>query len=58
MHGSKGIVAQMMKKEKKMSRCSDVMKPIEAYSCCTPQDSMAHAAQVTRDSGFSCAACG
>ena len=48
----------MMKKEKTMSRCSDVVKPIEASSCCTPRDSTAHAPQVMRDSGFSCAACG
>jgi hypothetical protein len=47
-----------MKKEKKMSRFSDVMKPIEAYSGCTPQDSAARAAQAMRDSGFGCAACG
>ncbi len=32
-----------------MSRCSDVMKPIESASCCTPQDSAAQAAQVMRD---------
>ena len=33
-----------------MSCCSDVMKPIEASSCCTPQDTAAHAAQAMRDS--------
>jgi hypothetical protein len=48
----------MMKKEKTMNHCSDVVNPIEAFSCCTPQDSAAHAAQVMRDLGFSCAACG
>jgi hypothetical protein len=58
MSRSKGIVGQVVKKEKKMSRCSDVMKPIEESSCCTLQDSTAHAAQATRDSGFGCAACG
>ena len=38
-----------------MSCCSDVMKPIEASSCCTPQDTAAHAAQAMRDSGCGCA---
>ncbi|MBA2702230.1 MAG: CBS domain-containing protein [Blastocatellia bacterium] len=38
-----------------MSCCSDVMEPIEASSCCTPQDSAAHAAQTMRDSGCGCA---
>lgn len=37
-----------------MSCCSDVMKPIEASSCCTPQDTAAHAARA-RDSGCGCA---
>jgi len=58
MQRAEGIVAQIMKKEKNASRCSDVMKPFEAYSCCTPRDSVAHAPQVMRDSGFGCAACG
>jgi len=58
MRRSKGIVGQIMKKQKEMSRCSDVMKPIEASSCYTLQDSAAYAAQVMRDSGFGCAACG
>ena len=38
-----------------MSCCSDVMKPIEASSCCTPQDTAAHAARAMRDSGCGCA---
>lgn len=38
-----------------MSCCSDVMKPIEASSCCTPQDTVAHAAQAMRDSDCGCA---
>lgn len=38
-----------------MSCCSDVMKPIEASSCCTPQDTAAHAARAIRDSGCGCA---
>ena len=38
-----------------MSCCSDVMKPIEASSCCTPQDTAAHAARAMRDSGSGCA---
>lgn len=38
-----------------MSCCSDVMKPIEASSCCTPQDTAARAAQAMRDSGCGCA---
>jgi len=37
-----------------MSCCSDVMKPIEASSCCTPQDTVAHAARAMRDSGCGC----
>lgn len=38
-----------------MSCCSDVMKPIEAASCCTPQDTAAHAAQAMKHSGCGCA---
>lgn len=38
-----------------MSCCSDVMKPIEPSSCCTPQDTAAKAAQTMRDSGCGCA---
>ncbi len=38
-----------------MSCCSDVMKPIEVSSCCTPQDTAAQAAQAMRDSGCGCA---
>jgi CBS domain-containing protein len=38
-----------------MSCCSDVMKPIEASSCCTPQDTAARAARAMRDSGCGCA---
>ncbi len=38
-----------------MSCCSDVMKPIEASSCCTPQDTAAHAAQAMKSSGCGCA---
>ena len=38
-----------------MSCCSDVMKPIEASSCCTPQDTAADAARAMRDSGCGCA---
>ncbi len=38
-----------------MSCCSDVMKPIEASSCCTPQDTAAHAAQTMKHSGCGCA---
>ena len=37
-----------------MSCCSDVMKPIEASSCCTPQDTAAQAATAMRDSGCGC----
>ena len=33
-----------------MSCCSDVMKPIEAASCCTPKDTAAHAARAMRTS--------
>ncbi len=38
-----------------MSCCKDVMKPIEESSCCTPQDTAAHAARAMRDSGCGCA---
>ena len=38
-----------------MSCCSDVMKPIEASSWCTPQETAAHAARAMRDSGCGCA---
>ena len=38
-----------------MSCCSDVMKPIQASSCCTPQDTATHAARAIRDSGCGCA---
>jgi CBS domain-containing protein len=38
-----------------MACCADVMKPINASSCCTPQDSAARAAQAMRDSGCGCA---
>lgn len=38
-----------------MSCCSDVMKPIEAASCCTPQDTAVQAATAMRDSGCGCA---
>lgn len=38
-----------------MSCCSDVMKPIEQSSCCTPQDTAKHAARAIRDSGCGCA---
>lgn len=38
-----------------MSCCSDVMKPIEASSCCTPQDTAASAARAMKQSGCGCA---
>lgn len=38
-----------------MSCCRDVMKPVDASSCCTPKDTAARAAQVMRDSGCGCA---
>ncbi|MDQ6786479.1 MAG: CBS domain-containing protein [Acidobacteriota bacterium] len=38
-----------------MSCCSDVMKPIEVSSCCTPKDTAAAAAQAMRESGCGCA---
>ena len=38
-----------------MSCCGDVMKPIEASSCCTPEDTAAQAARAIRDSGCGCA---
>ena len=38
-----------------MSCCSDVMKPIEASSCCTETDTAAYAAHAMRESGCGCA---
>ena len=38
-----------------MSCCSDVMKPIAAASCCTPQDTAATAAKAMKASGCGCA---
>lgn len=38
-----------------MSCCTDVMKPIEASSCCTPQDTAQNAAQAMKHSGCGCA---
>ncbi len=38
-----------------MTCCSDVMKPVEAASCCTPQDTAADAAQAMKHSGCGCA---
>ena len=37
-----------------MSCCSDVMKPIEASECCTPQDTVASAAKAMKTSGCGC----
>ena len=37
-----------------MSCCSDVMDPVEASSCCAPQDTAADAARAMRDSGCGC----
>ena len=38
-----------------MTCCGDVMTPIAASSCCTPQDTAAHAARAMRLSGSGCA---
>ncbi|MDQ3256693.1 MAG: CBS domain-containing protein [Acidobacteriota bacterium] len=37
-----------------MSCYSDVMEPVAVSSCCTPQDTVARAAQAMRDSGCGC----
>lgn len=37
-----------------MSCCSDVMKPIDASECCTPQDTAASAAKAMKTSGCGC----
>lgn len=37
-----------------MSCCSDVMKPIDAAECCTPQDTVASAAKAMKTSGCGC----
>jgi CBS domain-containing protein len=47
--------SQTLKEKKPMPCCGDVMKPIEASSCCTAQDTAAHAARAIRDSGCGCA---
>lgn len=38
-----------------MSCCSEVMTPLDASSCCTPQDTAAQAARAMRASGCGCA---
>lgn len=38
-----------------MGCCGDVMKPIEASSCCTTKDTAADAPRAMRDSGCGCA---
>ena len=38
-----------------MSCCKEVMTPIDASSCCTPNDTAVHAARAIRDSGCGCA---
>lgn len=38
-----------------MKCCSDVMEPLDAASCCTPNDTAADAAQAMRASGCGCA---
>ena len=38
-----------------MGCCGDVMKPIDASACCTPKDTVVHAARAMRDSGCGCA---
>ena len=37
-----------------MTCCSDVMKPIDASSCCMPEDTAADAAKAIRDSDCGC----
>ncbi len=37
-----------------MSCCIDVMKPVEAAACCTPQDTAHDAAKAMRDTGCGC----
>lgn len=44
-----------LKEERTMTCCRDVMKPIEASSCCGPQDTAAQAARAIRESGCGCA---
>jgi CBS domain-containing protein len=41
--------------DQNMTCCSEVMKPIEASSCCTPMETAAHAARAIRDSACGCA---
>ena len=38
-----------------MTCCGDVLEPIKASSCCTPQDTAARAAESMRGSGCGCA---
>jgi CBS domain-containing protein len=47
-------ISALKTKGEKMSCCSDVMKPIEASSCCTPKDTAASAAQAMRESNCGC----
>lgn len=50
-----GAGAAGSEEKNKMSCCSDVMRPIEPGSCCTPQDTAAHAAKAMKRSGCGCA---
>ena len=38
-----------------MTCCKDVMRPMDATSCCTPNESVAQAAQLMRSTGCGCA---
>ena len=38
-----------------MSCCSDVMNPVKPSACCTPKDTVSHAARAMRESGCGCA---
>ncbi len=37
-----------------MDCCRDVMEPLNASSCCTPRDTVMHAARTMRESGCGC----
>lgn len=48
------VATTQLTEAKDMKCCSDVMKPIEASSCCTREDTAAHAARAMRKSGCGC----
>lgn len=55
-HGDReGRDVRLVPEVQHMTCCGDVMKPINAASCCTPDDTVDHAARAMRESGCGCA---